>query len=186
MDMAPSIDHAMGREHAAALAALPYVPVVVLTLLLTLELGARAGFSPALWLRRAFLATPPAIQLAALGMIISAAVHLALVPSHLSEEPMLGVLFALDGAALLIAAFLSLTRLLPGWRPAAVTLLFAGVLAYIGYVAAGAETADAVGVATKLVELITAGLIALPNRLARPIWRRSERHGPIHLENLEV
>ena len=169
----------MGGEHAAALVVLLYVPVVVVALLLALEMGARAGFGPAAWLRGAFLATPPAVQLAALGMVISAAVHLALVPVHLVEEPVLGILFALDGAALLIVTVWSLTRTVPGWRPAAAVLLLVGVLAYLGYLAAGAETADAVGVATKLVELAAAGLIVLPDRLVQRTWRRSERgRGP--------
>jgi hypothetical protein len=88
MHMAP----ATGGDHAGALVALPFVPVVVVALLLAVEVGAHAGFAPAIRLRRAYLATPPAVQLAALGMTISAVVHLALVPAHLSEDPVLGVL----------------------------------------------------------------------------------------------
>lgn len=167
MHMPPSMDQAMGGEHAAALVVLLYVPVVVVALLLALELGARAHLRAAVRLRRAFLATPPAVQLAALGMTITAAVHLALVPGHLAEEPVLGVLFALDGAALLVAIVWSLTRPLPGWRQTSAALLLAGVLAYVGYVATGAETADTVGIATKLVELTSAGLILTRRRSGR-------------------
>lgn len=175
MPVTLSTDPAMG-EHGPALAVLPFVPVVVLALLLALELGARAGLGPALRLRLAFTATPPAVQLAALGMGISAAVHLALAPDHLAESPVLGGLFALDGAALAVAAAWSLTRPLPGWRPAAVALLLAGVLAYAGFVAAGAEAPDVVGAATKLVELAAAGLIVLPDRIAgRRPRRRDDR-----------
>lgn len=149
-------------EHGAALLALLYLPVAVMALLTLVEGAARAGWTPALDLRHAYLETPPAVRLAVLGMVVSAVVHLALVPQHLSEDPLLGVLFVLDGAGLLVVSAWSLTRPVPGWRVAGIALLAAGVVAYLGYVAAGAETADAVGVATKAIEAAAIGLLAVP------------------------
>src|SRR5215470_8244989 len=122
-----------------------YLPVAVMALLTALEAVARSGWPPAARLRAAYLQTPPAIQLAALGMVISAGIHLALVPQHLAEEPILGVLFALDGAGLLAVSIWSLTRPVPGWRIAGVVLLVSGVLAYLGYVLTGAESPDTLG-----------------------------------------
>jgi hypothetical protein len=167
MPMGPSMSHAAGGEHGAALVALLYLPVVVVALLMIVEVTARAGFSPALRLRRAYLATSPAVHLAALGMIISAVVHLALVPSHLAEEPVLGVLFALDGVALLAAVAWSVTRPIRGGRAASVLLLLGGVLAYVWYVATGREAADAVGIASKLVELASVALLVFPGVRSR-------------------
>jgi hypothetical protein len=181
MTTGPSMSHVAGGEHGAALVALLYLPVVVVALLMVVELAARAGFSPALRLRRAYLATRPALQLAALGMIISAVVHLALVPAHLAEEPVLGVLFALDGVALLVAVAWSVTRPIGGWRAASVLLLLGGVLAYVWYVATGRETADAVGLASKLVELASIALLVLPGMRARLAGQAST-----HLMRTEV
>jgi len=158
---------AMAGEHGAALVALLYLPVAVMALLTLLEAVARSGWPPAARLRTAYLQTRPAIQLAALGMVISAVVHLALVPQHLAEEPILGVLFALDGAGLLAVSIWSLTRAVPGWRIAGVVLLVVGVLAYLGYVLIGAESPDTVGIATKVIETAAIGLLVLPGRIAR-------------------
>ena len=158
---------AMAGEHGAALVALLYLPVAVMALLTLLEAVARSGWPPAARFRTAYLQTPPAIQMAALGMVISAVVHLALVPQHLAEEPVLGVLFALDGAGLLAVSMWSLTRPVPGWRIVGVVLLAVGVLAYLGYVLTGAESPDAVGIATKVIETAAIGLLVLPGRIAR-------------------
>ena len=166
-----------GGDHAGALLVLPLVPVVIFALLLAVEVGARARFAPAIWIRRAHLTISPAVLIAALGMAISAAVHLALAPAHLSEDPVLGALFALDGVALLVVAAWSVARPFPGWRAAGVALLVGGILTYAGYVASGAESADAVGIATKLVELAAIALLVLPDRLGVR---------PIHLESTEV
>jgi hypothetical protein len=173
MPMPPSTTPAMGGEHAAALAALLSLPVVVMALAIVLEAGARADVIAARRLRALCLATPPAVRLAAMGMATSAVVHLALAPAHVAEDPLLGVLFALDGIALLIASAWSLTRPVRGWRVAGSVLLLGGLLAYAGYVASGTETADAVGVATKLVELASLGLLVLPDGQRM----RLEEHG---------
>jgi hypothetical protein len=141
-----------GGEHAIALVALLYLPVAVTGLLLALEAGASAGFPQAVRLRNAYLSSPPTVRMAAFGMAVSATVHLALAPSHWAEDHVRAVLFTLDGVALAAVAVWALTLRFPGWRAAAAALLGTGILAYAGYVVAGVEQLDAVGVATKLVE----------------------------------
>lgn len=53
--MAPGIDNQVsGGEHAVALMALLYLPVVITALLLALEAGARARLPPAVRMRRTY------------------------------------------------------------------------------------------------------------------------------------
>jgi hypothetical protein len=97
--------------------------------------------------------------MAAFGMVASAAIHIALAPSHWSEDPVRAVLFTLDGVALTAVAIAALMLQFPPWRAAGVVLLSAEIVAYAGYVAAGMEQLDAVGIATKLVELAVIGVV---------------------------
>jgi hypothetical protein len=148
-----------GGDHAVALIALLYLPVVITALLVALEVAARAGVPAAVSLRGAYLNSTPTVRLAALGMVMSATIHLALAPSHWDEDHVRAVLFALDGIALSGVAITALMLRLPAWRVAAVGLLSAEICAYLGYVVAGVEQLDAVGIATKLVELAVIGLV---------------------------
>jgi hypothetical protein len=79
--------------------------------------------------------------------------------SHWAEDHVRAVLFALDGIALTAVAISALLLPRSGWRLAAVALLSADVVAYFGYVVAGVEHLEAVGIATKLVELVVIGLV---------------------------
>jgi hypothetical protein len=158
--IAPGMDNQIsGGDHAVALMALLYLPVVITALLLALEAGARAGLPPAVKMRRAYLTSGPTVRLAALGMVMSATIHLGLAPSHWAEDHVRAVLFALDGVALGGVAISALMLRLPAWRAAAVALLSAELFAYLGYVVAGVEQLDAVGIATKLVALAVIGLV---------------------------
>jgi hypothetical protein len=171
-DVDMSMGGPMAGEHGAAMVALLFLPVALMAALTLVEGAARSGSAAAVRLRLTLQETPAPVRLALLGMLVSAAVHLGLAPGHLAEDPVLGALFVLDGAALVAVAAWSLAR--PGafWRVAGAVLLLAGVLAYAGYVVTGAEPADAVGVATKVVELAALGLLALPGRLAAPLPSR--------------
>ncbi|HVH66077.1 MAG TPA: hypothetical protein VM674_08575 [Candidatus Acidoferrum sp.] len=116
-------------------------------------------------------ASPALTRIVALLMLVSGALHLALVPGH---EWITGFLFIIDGVGfigLAIAAFLT-----TWWRRAAALWLSATIVAYIVWVIAGWETPDEVGIACKLVELIALGLVmrlAVPKRHSWPrrIWR---------------
>jgi hypothetical protein len=59
---------------------------------------------------------------------------------------------------------------LPAWRAAAVALLSAELFAYLGYVVAGVEQLDAVGIATKLVALAVILTDRLSDREGAPPW----------------
>jgi len=157
-----------GGEHAIALVALLYLPIAVTALLLALEVATRAGFSQAVALRNAYVTSPPTFRMAALGMAVSATVHLSLAPSHWAEDHVRAVLFTLDGVALGAIAVCALMLRFPGWRAAASALLGTEILAYAGYVVAGLEQLDAVGIATKLVEasVICLVLVGSSHRLA--------------------
>jgi hypothetical protein len=148
-----------GGEHAIALVALLYLPVAVTGLLLALEAGARAGFPQAVRLRNAYLTSRPTVRMAAFGMAVSATIHLSLAPSHWSEDHVRAVLFALDGVALGAVVIWAVVLRFPGWRAAASALLGIEILAYAGYVVAGVEQLDAVGIATKLLEVSVIGLV---------------------------
>jgi hypothetical protein len=114
---------------------------------------------------------PSMTKLAAALMLLSGAIHLALVPGH---EGITGVLFVIDGlgfVGLAIAAFVT-----TWWRRPAALWLTATIVAYIVWVVAGWETPDQIGVACKLIELVALGLVmrlANPTRhtLTRRIWR---------------
>jgi hypothetical protein len=158
--VAPALDSQMpGGDHAGSIVALLYLPIVVMGLLLALEAGARAGIRAAMRLRSAFIDSSSSVRMAAFGMSISATIHLALAPSHWAEDHVRAVLFALDGIALTAIAISALLLRRSAWHVAAVALLSADVVAYFGYVVAGVEQLDAVGIATKLVELVVIGLV---------------------------
>jgi hypothetical protein len=146
-------------DHGIAIVALLYLPVAVTGVLLALEASARAGVPAAARLRSAFLDSSPGLRTAAFGMVVSATIHIALAPSHWSEDRPLAVLFAVDGVALTTVAIGALLLRFLLWRVAAVVLLSAEIVAYAGYVVAGVEQLDAVGIATKLVELAVIGIV---------------------------
>jgi hypothetical protein len=98
-----------------------------------------------------------------LALASSAGLHAALVPTHASEAPVLGALFALSALALAGVALHVDHPPRPG-APAAAALLLGSLL--VAYAATRvlplpplthAETIDAVGAVTKLVE--AAGLV---------------------------
>jgi hypothetical protein len=139
--------------------ALLYLPVVVLSFLMWA--GAAAGRGDALAIRFVadFEKAPAPLKVAALLMMVSAAVHLGLAPAHWAEQPPTALFFVLDAVALTSLSFLLLAR--RRWAVfAAIGVLIAGVIAYGGYLVAGLETLDAIGIITKLVELGAIGLLA--------------------------
>src|SRR5690242_3403690 len=109
------------------------------------------------WHRR----EPATVQIAAVLMAVSGAVHLALIPHHVENSPVTSVLFFFNGLAFLgLAAFVSWRW----WRIASALLIVLTVLGYVAYIGARLETPDQVGIATKLVELTALGMILIPVR----------------------
>ena len=137
-DIAP--DHAVGL--LGGLLALPLAVV-----------GVR--LSP--WHRHA----PGTVQIACVLMVVTGAIHLALIPHHLETDPVTAVLFLFNGFAFIGLAAMVRWR---WWRFWAATLIVLTVLGYLVYVVFGLEGPDQVGLATKLVELTALGMILVPVR----------------------
>jgi hypothetical protein len=141
-DISP--DHAIGLY--AGLLALPVALIVM-------------------WLRPARNSVPGTVQAASVLMTVSGAIHLGLISTHLGER-LTAVLFILNGIAYIGLAQMFTWR---WWRPAAAALVLATIFGYLGFIALGFDTPDQVALATKLLELITLGLILVPVRgYARP------------------
>ena len=103
-------------------------------------------------------------------ILVSGAVHLALVPSHLGAEGVTAVLFLIDGLALVGVSLAAFTR--TWWRRPARWLLLANLFAYIVWTVAGWEASDQVGIATKMVELVALGMVMRPSIGQRRTWPR--------------
>src|SRR5579885_1234853 len=122
-------------EHVPALVWPLFVPLAI-WLFLTLTRRLAGGGNR---LARRFLAgydaAPPATRVAAVLMLITAAIHLALVPTHAQDEPQLAKLFAINGLLFIAATLAAFTW--RWWRAAAAALLVLTILAYISYIAKG-------------------------------------------------
>src|SRR5262245_54780540 len=148
----------MAGGHVVALTALPYLPVAVVALLLSVDVAARLDVHGARACLAAYQRAPGSDRLVALLLATSAVVHLAMAPAH-AQDPVRVVLFVLDAAAL--GTLAAGTFVLSRWRPLAALLLAANLVAYAGYVAAGRETVDVVGLGTQLVEVGALALLAV-------------------------
>jgi hypothetical protein len=136
-DIAP--DHATGLY--AGLLALPIALII-------------------LWLRPARRSVSGTVQAASVLMTVAGAIHLGLVPTHL-EEKITAALFVLNGIAYIgLAQAFTWRR----WRLAASTLLLMTVFGYLGFIALGFDSPDQVAMTTKVLELITLGLVLVPVR----------------------
>lgn len=144
-DIAP--DHAIGVY--AALVALP------LALL-------------ALRIRRAATSAPGTVRGASVLMATAGAVHLGLAFTHRGET-VTAALFVADGVSYLALSQMYTWR---WWRPASAALVTATLLGYLAYIVLGFDAPDQVAVATKLLELLTLGLILVPVSGERR-WRRT-------------
>jgi hypothetical protein len=149
-------DHA--GAHGGALLALHGLPVGVVLLLLLLDLGARHEQGFALRLLGGLKRLSPVMRLALLLAMVSATVHLSLVPSHLLQPAIAG-LFAVDALAemaVCVMACLGTHR----WRQLGAALMAGNLLAYASFLLAGLETPDGVGLVTKLVEMTVLCLLS--------------------------
>ena len=143
-------------DHLPAIVALTYLPVVLVGLLLALDLGSRLRIPTARRCLDLYEGAPRTTKLAALLLAMTGAVHLALVATHV-DQPVTAALFAIDGLSL--TGFSGLVFLRGTMSAAAVGLLAASLSGYALYLLAGLESLDAVGVATKLIEVSAAGLL---------------------------
>lgn len=166
--MHDSISMGMG-EHGAAIVGLLYLPILLFVFVLAMEAGSLADIGIAKRFSAGYRAAGPATQMAVLAMAMTATVHLSLIPGHLAEDRVLGILFAVNGVA--FGAVILGTYLTDFWRLPALVLLAATILAYAFYILTGREAVDAVGIATKLLELTAAALIVFGDRSEKLIGR---------------
>ena len=161
----------IATDHSAGLSAGILVLFLGVSVLFLLRFLARhhVGFAAAVIAR--YEAASLMTRVAAALMLLSAVIHLALVPGH---DGITGVLFFVDGLGFIALAIAAFT--VSWWRRPAALWLAATIFAYVVWTIAGWETPDQVGIACKLIELIALGIVL---RLARPtrhtwprrIWR---------------
>ena len=121
--------------------------------------------------RRGWREAAGTTRAAAVLMMCTAAVHLALIGHHLQTQPLTSALFFANGVLFIALAFSTAWR---HWSIASSALLVATILGYVVYVVAGLEGPDQVGLSTKLVELTALGLVLIPVRAEiRPSFRRT-------------
>jgi hypothetical protein len=132
-------DHAIGLY--AGLIALPVALIVLL-------------------LRPARRSVPGTVQAASILMAMAGAIHLGLIPSHLTE-PVTAVLFLGNGTAYIALSTAFTWR---WWRLASAALLVMTVLGYLLFIAVGFDTPDQVALTTKLIELTALGFVLVPVR----------------------
>jgi hypothetical protein len=157
----------IATDHAPALSAAIVFLAFVWVFMRGLRFLAHRGVPFATRWLDAYDATSTMAKLAALLMLLSGAIHLALVPGH---DGITGILFIIDGLgfiALAIAAFVT-----TWWRRPAILWLGATIAAYIVWVVAGWETPDQVGIACKLIELVALGLVLRLKRRTGGSWLR--------------
>src|SRR5438093_6497329 len=87
---------------------------------------------------------------AAVLLLVTGAIHLALIPPHLQTEPLTSSLFAVNGVLFLALALRVSWR---RWRVAAAALLTATILGYLVYLVAGLEGPGQLRLAAKLIAL---------------------------------
>ena len=157
----------IATDHAVALSAAIALLVFILVFVRALSFLADRRVALALQLREAYATTPAMAKLAAILMLLSGGIHLALVPGH---DGITGQLFVIDGLgfiALGIAVFLT-----SWWRRPAALWLLATIVAYIVWVIAGWETPDQIGIACKLIEIVALGLVLRLNGRVGGSWLR--------------
>jgi hypothetical protein len=145
-------------EHLPGLVALIAVAVGATVAVCTLRLLAN---SQVRWAERAmgrWHRLPLAGRAALFGVLVGAAVHAALVPTHWSDERTTALLFLADAAGFAIAAawILCARR---RWPEVALGMLGGTTVVYAWYLLSGREDADLVGLLTTTVELAAALIV---------------------------
>jgi hypothetical protein len=149
-------------EHAPALVALLFVPLLVIGALVLLRLLDRYPAAAALGCRME--AAGAWLGPAAVLLVATAAVHAALVPAHISGDPLRAALFGLNAAGF---AGLAVAVAAGAWRGPAAAFTALTIAIYACYVASGREDIDLVGAVTKAIELGALAALALSALPAR-------------------
>jgi hypothetical protein len=99
-------------------------------------------------------------------LLVTAFIHLSLVPEPVTGGSRLGAWFLVDAVAFLGLA-VAIARGATWWHLPTGVLLVATILAYLVVVLSGRESIDDLGIATKLVELAALGLTVWPTAQRR-------------------
>jgi hypothetical protein len=147
-------------EHVLGLFAPFLLPAAIWLFLRFVRGRADGGQTGAVRWLAGYDAATPTQKAASLALLVAGAVHLGLVPGHWAEARGLAVLFLLNAVCFAIAGVAVFHE--RWWRPFAIVLIVATLLAYIQQIGAGKEMLDQVGVLTLLDELLALGLTLLP------------------------
>jgi hypothetical protein len=158
----------LANEHLAGyVAALLTLPIAWLCLRL-IRLAARHRIAWALRFADGYRSSSAMTKTVVALMLVSAAVHLALAPGHLTEPA--GILFVVDAAGFVVLSWAAFVA--SWWRRPAALWLAANILAYVVFMVTGWETPDQVGIACKLVELVALAMVLRLASHRRRTWPR--------------
>lgn len=163
----------VSNDHIAGLKALLLAPSLVLLLARALHVAGYLKVPGLLRIAARYKATPLTLRAVSWLMTTSALVHLAVLPHHLHEgHTEAAWLFGIDCVLLIGGAAMVLKS--RRWRMAAMLLLVANLVFYVGFVGDTKEAVDQLGIATKTIELMALGFLLYPHRrtLDVPIRRR--------------
>jgi hypothetical protein len=148
-------------EHLPGLIALILFPVVAWLAVAALRAGSSRGIGPCVSLQRRLDATSISAKVALVAMLVGAAVHAAIVPTHWGDSRFLAILFIADVVGFLAA---SAWLLVDGrfWRLGALAMLGGTTAGYMFYLLKGWESADPVGLITTSIELAGALVLVMP------------------------
>jgi len=150
-------------EHLPGLVALVVFPLVAWFAVVAVRAGSGRGMPLAVGLQQRIDATPFVGRVALVAMLLGAAVHAAIIPTHWGDSRGMAFLFALDTLGFLAAsAWVLLGR--RHWRAVAFAMLAGTFVGYAFYLLRGWETPDPVGLVTTGVELSAALVLAMPDR----------------------
>lgn len=161
------------EDHRAGLQALVASPLIVMMVMRFLAVARVLGIPGLGRIAGRLRDAPVTLRAVSWLMLTSAIVHLALAPHHSQEgEAGFAWLFGLDSAALGLGALLAARS--RRWRVAAMLLLLANLVVYLGVTGKQPEEIDQLGIATKTVELLALGFLLYPHRtlLETPVRRR--------------
>jgi len=148
--------------HMPALVALLVTPLAAWLLLSLARLAAATGSGLAGSLVAGHARSTGPARAAALLMLATGLAHLALVPGHAHESPMLARLFLLNGLSFIGLTAAAFTK--RWWRPASALLLLATIFAYLATIGGHHEAPDQAGIILNLVELTAFGFVLFPRR----------------------
>jgi hypothetical protein len=148
-----------------ALVAPLFVPVAIWLALHWLRSRAEAGSGRARRFMDGYDAASLQTRVAVVLILLTAAIHLALIPGHMSEAPRTAFFF-LNAVLFVVVSYRAFAA--RHWRHYAAVLLGLTIAFYVVYVASGKESPDELGIVTTLVELVALGLVLLPSRRTAP------------------